>query len=68
MEKDDTHILELEVIAVSEAALLLSDGDSKEWVPMKTIKDFDMTNEIIEIGEFREFEIYQWKLKDLGFI
>ena len=68
MESDESHKLELEVMAISEAALLLSDGDTADWIPMSLIKDFDMTNEIIELGEFREFDIYVWKLMELGFI
>ena len=64
----DTHTLELEVKAISEAALLLCDGDIADWVPMSLLVNFDLANEIIELGETREFEIYTWKLKDIGFI
>ena len=56
----------LTVKAKSERALLLSDGDTEDWIPISQMYEVDP--EYISKGEELNFEIKTWVLEEKGFV
>lgn len=56
----------LEVLAKSDRALLLTDGDVEEWIPVSQIDEVDV--DYISKGDTLPFAIKRWILEDKGFI
>jgi hypothetical protein len=55
----------LDIIAISEGALLLSNGDLEAWVPKSLIDNYDNN---WEEGNAKKMLIPVWKLRDAELI
>lgn len=66
---DELIDLDLEVVHSTQDAILLSDGDTEDWVPWSLIAADDLLRWFdYEKGDTYTFSIFQWKAKDIGFI
>jgi hypothetical protein len=63
--RDLVTIDDVEVIAETEKALLIFDGDREEWVPRSQI---GKTSDVHEKGDKGTILIPEWLAKEKGFI
>jgi hypothetical protein len=60
--------IDMEIIWITDEALLLSDGDKEGWIPVSQIKDYEHNRRNYEKNGTYTFEIAVWQLEDKGFI
>jgi hypothetical protein len=63
--RDEKAEIVLDIVAISEGALLLSDGDRQEWIPKTLIDNYDKN---WEDNSTKKFVIPVWKLRQAEFI
>lgn len=57
--------IELQIMHKTGAAVLLSDGDTEEWVPKSAIHNWD---EDWEPGDTVSMDVSLWLLEEKGFV
>jgi hypothetical protein len=63
--RDKKAEIVLDIVAISEGALLLSDGDRQEWIPKSLVDNFDKN---WEADTTKKLVIPVWKLRQAEFI
>lgn len=64
----DMAEIDVEVVARGEAALLVTDGDTKGWVPFSLIDDESDIDEKSSGGDTGTLIIPQWKAEELELV
>jgi hypothetical protein len=68
MSRNSKTEVDVEVLRVSQAALLVTDGDQEVWIPFSLIDDdSDITAES-EAGDSGTLIIPEWKAEEAGLI
>lgn len=59
---DETVSLDLEVLAETDLALRVTDGDIEVWLPKSELEDWP------DVGETEAIEVPEWLAKDRGLV
>jgi len=60
--------IDLEVVFMTDDAILLTDSEIEGWIPKSCIQNIDELPKWLDKGDTHTFEIATYQLKDKGFI